>query len=228
MRPRPFGPRARNWLIASGVIGVLLLGGADLVAAAHGVDRVEVHGQGGVQGVVGLVAFLDARDAEAGGVVARVEHDAGERLLANRGDQPGCEQSQLFGDQEWVSAPAHVQHPVVVQVEAGLEAVLRAQNLQRQPGGHDLGDRGRNERLVNVLGHQLVAIGVHHEHQPRRSQRRHLLLDTGQGRSGRQEEGKKEQARPHGDSRVGSSRRPGSVQRNSLACARSLITHIAP
>ena len=218
MRPRPFGPRARNWLIASGVIGVCFSAERTLVAAAHGVDRVEVHRQGGVQGVVGLVAVLDARDAEVGGVVARVEHDAGERLLADRGDQPGREQSQLFGDQEGISAPAHVQHPVVVQVEAGLEAVVTAQHLQRQPGGHDLGDRGRDEGLVSVLGHQLVALGVHHQHQPRRSQRRDLLLGTGQGRSGQQEEGKKEQARPHGDSawdRVGA--QFTSVQTNCSA-----------
>jgi len=104
------------------------------------VDRVEVHCQGGVEGVIGLVAVLNARDAEVGGVVARVEDDAGERLFADRGDQPGREQGQLFGDQEGISAPPHVQHPVFVQVEAGLEAVVTAQHLQRQPGGYDLGD----------------------------------------------------------------------------------------
>ena len=64
----------------------LLLGGADRVAAAHGVDRVEVHRERGVQRVVGLVAVLDARDADVGGVVARVEHDAAKRLLADCGD----------------------------------------------------------------------------------------------------------------------------------------------
>ena len=102
--------------------------------------------------------------------------------------------------------PAHVQHAVAVQIEAGLEAVVGAEDLQRQPRGHDLGDRGRNEGLVGVLGDELVALGVHHEHQPRRSERRDLLLDAGQGGSGQQEqgegegEGEGEQARPHGDS----------------------------
>ena len=54
----------------------LLLGGVDRLALAHGVDRVEVHRERGVQRVVGLVGVLDARDADVGGVVARVEHDA--------------------------------------------------------------------------------------------------------------------------------------------------------
>ena len=117
------------------------------------------------------------------------------------------EQRQLFGDQEGIAAPAHVQHPVVVQVEAGLEAVVAAQDLHRQPGRHDLGDGGRDEGLVSVLGHQLVALFVHHEHQPRRSQRRDLLLGAGQGRGGQQEQGEGEQARPHGDFNVGSGMR---------------------
>ena len=147
------------------------------------------------------------------GIVARVEHDAGEWLLADRGDQRRREQSQFFGNQEGISAPAHVQDPVVVQIEAGLEAVVTAQDLHRQPSGHDLGDRGRDEWLVGVLGHQLVAIGVHHEHQPRRSERRDLLLDTGQAWGGQQEEGKEQQARPHGDSRMGSSGHDGYANR---------------
>ena len=166
MRPRPFGPRARNWLIASGVIGVCFSAERTLLPRRTALIVLKFTAKRGVQGVVGLVAVLDARDAEVGGVVARVEHDAGERLLADRGDQPGREQSQLFGDQERISAPAHVQHPLVIQVEAGLEAVVTAQHLQRQPGGHNLGDRGWDERLVSVLGHQLVAVGVHHQHQP--------------------------------------------------------------
>ena len=128
------------------------------------------------------------------GKVARVEHDAGERLLADRGDQLRREQRQLFGDQEGISAAAHVEHPLVVEIEAGLEAVVRAQDLHRQPGGHDLGDGGRDERLVGVLGHQLVALGVHHQHQPRRSQRRDLLLGAGQDLAGQEEEGKEQQA----------------------------------
>src|SRR4029078_12906166 len=60
----------------------LLLGGAPRVAAAHGVDRVEIHRQRGVQRIVGLVGVLDTRDTEVRRVVARVQHDAGDRLLA--------------------------------------------------------------------------------------------------------------------------------------------------
>ena len=56
-----------------------------------------------------------------------------------------------------------------------------AQHFHCQPGGHDLSDGGRHEGLVSVLNHQLVALLVHHEHQPRRSERRELLLGTGQG-----------------------------------------------
>ena len=138
-----------------------------------------------------------------GGVVARVEHDAGDRLLADCGDQLGRERRQLLGDQEGIAAAAHVEHPLVVQVEAGLEAVVAAQHLHRQPGGHDLGDGGRDEGLVRVLRHQLVALVVHHEHQPRRSERRDLLLGAGQGRGGQQEQSEGEQARPHGDSSAG-------------------------
>src|SRR3954469_10612999 len=65
----------------------LLLGGLDLVAAAHGVDGVEVHRERRVQGIEGLVGVLDAGNAKVGGKVARVEHDAGNRLLADRGDK---------------------------------------------------------------------------------------------------------------------------------------------
>jgi hypothetical protein len=181
----------------------LVLGGANPVALAHGVDRVEVHRERGVQRVVGLISFLDARDAEVGGVVARVEDDAGDRLLADGGDQLRRELSQLLGDQEGVSAPAHVQHPVVVEVEAGLEAVVAAQDLHCQPGRHDLGDRGRNEGLVGVLSDPLFPLGVHYEHEPRWSESRDLLLGAGQGGGGQQKQGAGEQARPHGDSNAG-------------------------
>ena len=96
-----------------------------------------------------------------------------------------------FGDQKRIAAAANVEHPRAVQVEAGLEAVVAAQDLQRQPGGHDLGDRGRDEGLVGVLGHQLVALVVHREHQRRRSERRDLLLGAGQGWGGQQEQSRR-------------------------------------
>ena len=203
MRPLPFGPRARNSVIATGVIGVCFSAGAHRCAAAHGVDGVEIHRQRGVQRIVGLAVILDARDAEVRRIVARVEHDAGDRLLADRCDQFGRERRQLLRDQERIAASAHVEHPLVVEVEAGLEAVVAAQDLHRQPGRHDLGDRGRDEGLIGILGHQLVALGVHHEHQRRRSERRDLLLDAGQGRGGQQEQSEGEQARPHGNSSAG-------------------------
>ena len=85
----------------------LLLGGADRLALAHGVDRVEVDRERGVQRVVGLVGVLDVRDADVGGVVARVEHDAAQRLLAICGDPLGRELSQLFGNQKGIAAPAN-------------------------------------------------------------------------------------------------------------------------
>ena len=96
--------------------------------------------------------------------------------------------------------PAHVELAVAVQVEACLEAVVAAQHLHRQPGGHDLGDGGRDEGLVGVLGDQLVALVVHHQHQPRWRQRRDLLLGAGQRLGGQQEQGEGEQTRPHGNS----------------------------
>ena len=110
------------------------------------------------------------------------------------------ERRQLLGDQKGIAAPAHIQHPLVVQVELGLEAVVAAQDLHREPRRHDLGDGGRDEGLVDVLGDQLVALLVHHQHHPRRSKRRDLLLGAGQGRGGQQEQGNGEdgQARPHG------------------------------
>ena len=89
------------------------------------------------------------------------------------------ELSQFLGDQEGIAAAPHVQHPVVVEVEAGLEAVVAAQDLHRQPCCHDLGDRGRNEGLVGVLSDPLFALGVHYEHEPRWSESRDLLLGAG-------------------------------------------------
>src|SRR5271157_5631401 len=42
----------------------LLLSGAHILAAAHGIDSVEIHRQRGIQRIVGLAVILDARDAE--------------------------------------------------------------------------------------------------------------------------------------------------------------------
>src|SRR6516162_7443346 len=64
----------------------LLLGGADLVAAAHGV----------VQRIVGLVRVQNARDAEVRREVARVQHYAGDRLLTGCRNQLGREPRQLL------------------------------------------------------------------------------------------------------------------------------------
>jgi amidase len=36
--------------------------------------------------------------------------------------------SQLFGDQKGIAAPANVEHPIAVQIEGGLEAVVAAQH----------------------------------------------------------------------------------------------------
>ena len=200
MRPRPFGPRGRNSADRERGDRGLLLGGAHLVAAAHGVDGVEVHRQRGVQRIVGLVGVLDAGDAQVRRIIARVQHDAGDRLLADRRDQPCRERCQLLRNQERIAASAHVEHPLVVEVEAGLEAVVAAKHVHRQPGRHDLGDGGRDEGLIGVLGHQFVALGIQHEHQCLRSEGRDLLLDlldAGQGRDGQQEQGEGERVRPH-------------------------------
>jgi hypothetical protein len=43
--------------------------------------------------------------------------------------------------------------------------------------------------LLGILRHEFLAFGVHHQHQPRRSQRRDLLLDVGEGLSGQKEQG---------------------------------------
>ena len=127
-------------MIAIGVIGVCFSAERTLLPLAHGVDGVEIHRQRGVQRIVGLVGVLDARDAQVRRIVARVEHDAGDRLLADRCDELGRERRQLLRDQERIAASAHVEHPLVVEVEAGLEAVVAAQDLHRQPSRHDLGD----------------------------------------------------------------------------------------
>ena len=87
------------------------------------------------------------------------------------------------------SPPPARKAPACRRGRIGLEAVVAAQDLHRQPGRHDLGDGGRDEGLVGVLGDQLVALVVHHQHQRRRSHRRDLLLDAGQGRGGQQEQG---------------------------------------
>src|SRR2546430_5252917 len=52
-----------------------------------------------------------------------------------------------------------------------------------------------HERLVGVLGNELVAVGVHHQHQRRRRQRRDLLLDVGQCPGRQQNEDKKSNQR---------------------------------
>ena len=83
-----------------------------------------------------------------------------------------------------IAAAPHVKHPVLVQVEFGLEAVVAAQDLHRQPRRHDLGDGSRSEGTVGVLGDQLVALLVNHEHDPRWSHACDLLLDAGERRGG--------------------------------------------
>ena len=105
--------------------------------------------------------------------------------------------------EEGIAASAHVKHPVFVQVEFCLEAVVAAQDLHREPRRHDLGDGSRSEGLVGVLGNQLVALLVNHEHDPRWSHACDLLLDAGERRGGQEQgagEGEGEQARPHGNS----------------------------
>ena len=152
MRPRPFGPRALNSLMASGVIGVCFSAERTAVAFADGIDGVEIHRQRGVQRVVGFVGVLDAGNAKIGRIIARVQHDAGDRLLADGRDQVFRERCQFLRNQERIAAAAHVEHPLVVEVEAGLEAVVAAKHLHRQPGRDDLGDRGRDERLRRRSG----------------------------------------------------------------------------
>jgi len=59
----------------------------------------------------------------------------------------------------------------------------------------------RDEGLVGVLGNQLGALLVNHEHQPRWSKRRDLLLGSGHGLSRQQEHGadEGEQAGSHSE-----------------------------
>jgi hypothetical protein len=137
-------------------------------------DGVEVHREGRVQRVVRLAGVLDAWDAKVGRVVARVQHDSAQGLPPGHDNERQREPCQLLGDEEGVAAAANVEHAVVVQVEAGLEAVVGAEDLHREPGGHDLGDGRRHEGPIGVLSHQFVALLVHHEHQRLRGQRRSL------------------------------------------------------
>ena len=65
----------------------LLLAGHDLIAPAHGTDGVEVHRKRRVQGIEGPATVLDAGNAQVGGIVARVEDDTGDGLLADSGDE---------------------------------------------------------------------------------------------------------------------------------------------
>ena len=185
----------------------LVLGGAHLVSVAHGGDGVEIHRQRRIQRIVGLAVILNAGDAEVRRIIAPVDHDAGDRRLADRCDELGRERLELLRDQERIAAAAHVEHPPVVEEEAGLEAVVAAEDLHRQPGRHDLRDGGRDEGLIGILGHELGPLPVHDEHHPRRREGRDLLLDAGQGRGGEQEQSEGEQARPHGDSSAGVSAR---------------------
>ena len=93
------------------------------------------------------------------------------------------EQSQLFGDQKGIAAPRR-RAPGRRPGKAGLEVVVAAQDLHRQPGGHDLGDGGGDEAARRRPSHQLVALFVHHQHQRRLSERRDLLLGAGQSWAG--------------------------------------------
>ena len=181
----------------------LRLGGTHFCAAADGVDGVEIHRQRRVHRVVGYGVILDARDAEVRGIVAPVNHDARDRRLADLGDEIFRQRRELLRDQERIAAAAHVEHALVIEIEAGLEAVVGAEDLDGQPRGHDLGDRGRDERLVSVLRDQLLALGVHGEDDRRWRKGRDLLLEVRQRRGGQEEQGKGEQARRHGESNGG-------------------------
>jgi hypothetical protein len=181
----------------------LVLGGGDLVADALRVDRVEIHPQRRIQRVVGRVIILDARDAEVWRVVAGVDNDAGDRRLADLCDEFRRKRLEFLGDQVRIPAAFNIEHPFVVEVEARLETVVGAEDLEREPRGNDLSDRGWNERLIGVLREQLIALGIHHEHDRRWGKGRNLLLEISQSRGGHQQQGKGEQARPHGDSSGG-------------------------
>src|SRR5271156_1173464 len=72
------------------------LGGAHFGAAAHGVDGVEIHRQRRGQRVVGYDIILDARDAKVRRIIAAVNHDAGDRTLADLGAELGREWRELL------------------------------------------------------------------------------------------------------------------------------------
>ena len=64
-----------------------------------------------------------------------------------------------------------------------IKTLVAAKDLRRQPRRDDLGDRRGDEGLIDVLRHQLAALGIHHEHQCRWSQRCNLLLSSGLSRA---------------------------------------------
>ena len=201
MRPSPSGgPLARNRAIAIGVIGVCASAETHGVAAALGVDRVEIHPQRRIQRVVSRVIVLDARDAQVRRIVAGVNHEARDRRLADLRDQRARKRRQFLRDQVGIAAALNVEHPFVVEVEARLEAIVGAKNFEREPRRHDLGDGRRDEGLVGVLSDELVALGIHHKHGRRRSERRDCFFDARPRGSGQEEQNKSEQTRPHCDS----------------------------
>ena len=144
----------------------LLLRGAHLIADALGVDRVEIHPQRRIQRVVSRVVILDARDAQVRRIVAGVNHDARDRRLADLRDECRRERRELLRDQVRIAAALDIEHAFGVEIEARFEAIVGAQHLERQPGRDDLGDGRRDEGLVGVLRDELVALGIHDEHDP--------------------------------------------------------------
>ena len=175
----------------------LLLAGDDARATSHGADRVEIDGQRGIQRIVGFRRVLDAGNSHVGWIIAGVEHDARQRGLADRADQLLCEWRKLLGNQEGIAAAAHIQNPLVIEVEARLEPVVAAERLERQPDGDEFGDGGRNERVIRILRDQLIALRIDDVDQRSRRQRRDLLPGASQGPHGQNEQGDDEQAKPH-------------------------------
>ena len=110
---------------------------------------------------------------------------------------------------EGVAATPHVEHPLVVEVEAGLKRDSLP-GTPRSSASQALSpnDRGRDEGHIGILGDQLRALGVHHQHQRRRSEGRDFLPDAGEGRGGQQEQSKSDQAKPHGDFSAGEASAP--------------------
>ncbi len=188
----------------------LLLRGDHFVADALRVDRVEIHPQRRIQRVISRVIVLDAGDAQVRGIIARVNHEARDRRLSDLCDERARERRQFLGDQVGIAAAPDIEHPFGVEVEARFEAIVGAQNLERQPRRHDLGDGRRGEGCVGVLGDELVALGVHDEHDPRGRERRDRLIEAGQRRGGQEQQSKSEQTRPHGESGAGTSARKAS------------------